>query len=84
MWMPIHRAPSERGFLSFVVEAGKAKERILKLGMRTADGLVEVKSGVAAGEQIVVRGAEALSDGASVRTAAPKPAASTTAPTASA
>jgi membrane fusion protein, multidrug efflux system len=31
--------PSERGFLAFVVENGKASERILILGMRTADGL---------------------------------------------
>ena len=30
--------PSEKGFLAFVVENGKAVERILTLGMRTADG----------------------------------------------
>jgi RND family efflux transporter MFP subunit len=59
--------PSERGFLSFVVEDGKAKERILKLGMRTAEGLVEVKSGVRPGEMLVVRGAEALKDGTLVK-----------------
>ena len=59
--------PSERGFLSFVVEDSKAKERILKLGMRTAEGLVEVKSGVRPGEMLVVRGAEALKDGSLVK-----------------
>jgi membrane fusion protein, multidrug efflux system len=64
--------PSERGFLSFVVEDGKARERILKLGMRTAEGLVEVKSGVSAGEMLVVRGAEALKDGAAVKVSAPR------------
>jgi RND family efflux transporter MFP subunit len=59
--------PSERGFLAFVVEDGVAKERILELGMRTADGLVEVKNGLRVGEQLVVRGAEALRDGAPVQ-----------------
>jgi multidrug efflux system membrane fusion protein len=63
--------PSDRGFLSYVVMDGKAQERVLKLGMRTADGLVEVKSGVAAGEMVVVRGAEALTDGATVKVGAP-------------
>ncbi|MBZ0233901.1 MAG: efflux RND transporter periplasmic adaptor subunit [Deltaproteobacteria bacterium] len=63
--------PSERGFLAFVVEGEVAKERILELGMRTADGLVEVKRGLAVGDQLVVRGAEALRDGAPVRMATP-------------
>jgi RND family efflux transporter MFP subunit len=59
--------PSERGFLAFVVEAGVARERVLKLGMRTADGRVEVRAGLRPGETLVVRGAEALRDGATVR-----------------
>lgn len=59
--------PSERGFLAFVVEGGKARERVLELGLRTVDGLVEVKSGLAPAESLVVRGAEALRDGAAVR-----------------
>jgi RND family efflux transporter MFP subunit len=63
--------PSARGFLAYVVEEGAARERVLTLGMRTADGLVEVRSGLAAGEQLVVRGAEALRDGAAVKIAAP-------------
>ncbi len=63
--------PSERGFLAFVVEDGVAKERILTLGLRTADGLVEVRSGLRPGEQLVVRGAEALRDGAAVKVASP-------------
>lgn len=66
--------PSERGFLAFVVQDGKARERVVELGLRTADGRVEVREGVKAGEQIVVRGAEALKEGASVRIAeSPKP-----------
>lgn len=61
--------PSEKGFLAYVVEDGKAVERILTPGMRTADGSVEVLSGLKAGDLLVVRGAEALSDGVSVRVA---------------
>jgi multidrug efflux system membrane fusion protein len=59
--------PSERGFLAFVVEEGKAVERVLTLGMRTADGRVEVRQGLSAGEILVIRGAEALRSGVSVR-----------------
>ena len=58
--------PTERGFVAFTVEDGVARERILTLGLRTADGSVEVKSGVRPGELVVVRGAEALRDGAQV------------------
>jgi len=59
--------PSEKGFLAFTVADGVATERVLTLGMRTADGQVEVKQGLAAGEQLVIRGAEALKDGAKVK-----------------
>ncbi len=59
--------PSERGFLAYVVEDNKAVERVLMLGMRTADGYVEVLSGLSPGESVVIRGAEALRDGAPVR-----------------
>ena len=59
--------PSERGFLAYVVEGDVARERELSLGLRTADGRVEVRSGVKAGEQLVVRGGEALRDGARVK-----------------
>ena len=59
--------PSERGFLAFVVENGVAKQRVLTLGMRTADGQVEVRQGISPGEMLVIRGSEALRDGAKVR-----------------
>jgi multidrug efflux system membrane fusion protein len=61
--------PSERGFLAFVVEDGVARERVVTLGLRTADGKVEVKSGLQVGERLVIRGAEALRDGAPVKEA---------------
>jgi multidrug efflux system membrane fusion protein len=63
--------PSERGFLAYAVEGDKAVERILTLGMRSPDGRVEVLSGLKAGESLVVRGAEALSNGVTVRVVAP-------------
>jgi len=59
--------PSEKGFLAYTVDNGVATQRVLTLGMRTADGQVEVKDGLRAGEMLVVRGAEALRDGAKVK-----------------
>jgi multidrug efflux system membrane fusion protein len=59
--------PSEKGFLAYTIEDGVARQRILTLGMRTADGQVEVKDGLAPGETLVIRGAEALRDGAKVK-----------------
>lgn len=63
--------PSEKGFLAFVVEDGKARERVLTLGLRTTEGLVEVRAGLKAGEQLVIRGAEALRDGLPVKVSGP-------------
>ena len=59
--------PSEKGFLAYTVDDGVATQRILTLGMRTADGQVEVKDGLRAGEMLVIRGAEALRDGSKVK-----------------
>jgi RND family efflux transporter MFP subunit len=59
--------PSEKGFLAYTIEDGVARQRILTLGMRTADGQVEVKDGLAPGETLVIRGAEALREGARVK-----------------
>ncbi|MEO8195649.1 MAG: efflux RND transporter periplasmic adaptor subunit [Thermoanaerobaculia bacterium] len=58
--------PSEHGFLAFIVEGDVARERVLELGLRTAEGDVEVRQGLAVGDLLVVRGAEALRDGAKV------------------
>lgn len=59
--------PSERGFLSFVVENGQAVERLVTLGMRTTDGRVEVRQGLKAGETLVIRGGDALRSGVPVK-----------------
>jgi multidrug efflux system membrane fusion protein len=63
--------PSERGFIAFVVEDGVAKERVLTIGLRTIDGQAEVLSGLKTGENIVVRGGEALQTGFPVRVVPP-------------
>lgn len=63
--------PSERGFIAYVVRNLVASERVLTIGMRTADGQLEVLSGLEPGDTLVVRGGEALRDGAPVRIIAP-------------
>ena len=50
----------------WVVQDGKATRRQVELGVRTP-GLVEVRSGVEAGEQVVVGGQERLAEGAPVQ-----------------
>lgn len=65
--------PSERGFLAFVVDGAVAHERIVELGLRTPDGSVEVVKGLAAGDSLVIRGGEALKEGAKVRISGAKP-----------
>lgn len=67
--------PSERGFIAFAVEQDLAQERIVTLGMRTAEGQVEVLSGLKPGEMLVIRGGEALRSGVPVKVtkAAEKP-----------
>jgi multidrug efflux system membrane fusion protein len=65
--------PSEKGLLAFVVDGDVARERIVKLGMRTADGKVEVVDGLKPGDRLVVRGGEALRDGSAVAVAGAVP-----------
>jgi multidrug efflux system membrane fusion protein len=55
--------PTEKGFVAFVVEDGKAAQRLLTLGLHTREGGVEVLSGLAPGERIVVHGAQSLQPG---------------------
>jgi multidrug efflux system membrane fusion protein len=71
---------SEQGFVAYVVENGKARQRPIQVGLRTGDGAVEILSGLRAGETVVVEGSDRLADGvevqaltAPVRTAAEGP-----------
>src|SRR5262249_37170777 len=65
---------SERGFVTYVVDGDRARQRAVKIGLRTGTGIVEILSGVAAGDTVVVEGSDRLSDGIAVqpvRAAAP-------------
>jgi len=57
---------TDHGYVAYVVDGDVAKEHPLTLGMSTRDGWVEVRAGLKAGDLLVVRGAEALSNGAKV------------------
>ncbi len=59
------RAESGTSYV-FVVKDGRAEKRIVQLGQADAD-LVEIKSGVAAGEQVATSNVELLNDGAPVK-----------------
>ena len=65
---------SEKGFVAYVVEGDTARQRPLKLGLRTADGQVEVLSGLSAGQTVVVEGSDRLADGVKVQDASAAPA----------
>ncbi|HQR44802.1 MAG TPA: efflux RND transporter periplasmic adaptor subunit [Thermoanaerobaculia bacterium] len=57
---------SERGFVVYAVEGGRATARPVKIGLRTGDGSVEILSGLAAGETIVTEGSDRLTEGMAV------------------
>ncbi len=59
------------GFTVYVVIDGKAERRSVETGLRTVDGRIEIRSGLAEGETLVIRGAEALTPGVEVRVVAP-------------
>lgn len=50
----------------FVIKEGRAEQRLVQLGQSESD-LVEVKSGVAAGEQVATSNIDQMSDGMAVR-----------------
>jgi RND family efflux transporter MFP subunit len=54
---------SEQGFVTYVVEGGNAHVRPIQLGLRTGTGLVEILSGLKAGEAVVTEGSDRLDDG---------------------
>jgi multidrug efflux system membrane fusion protein len=58
--------PTERGFVAYVLDGVKAKERLLKLGVRTLDDRVEILDGLNEGESLVIRGGSVLQDGRDV------------------
>lgn len=58
--------PTERGFVAYVLDGPVVRERVLTLGLNTADGWVEVRTGLSPGDRLVLRGTEPLSEGARV------------------
>ena len=61
-------SPTEQGNVVYIVDDKNiAHAKVVQLGMRTPDGGVELRSGVNAGEVMVIRGIEPLSDGAPVK-----------------
>jgi multidrug efflux system membrane fusion protein len=67
---------SEKGFVAYVVEDGKARLRPIQIGLRTGTGLVEIVSGVKQGDVVVVEGSDRLTDGLAVQVAGALPAGS--------
>ena len=75
---------SEKGFVTYVVQQDKAQIRPVAIGLRTGTGVVEILSGVEAGELVVTEGSDRLADGVPVQVApgaaAPAPSAKGEAP----
>jgi multidrug efflux system membrane fusion protein len=71
---------SEKGFVTYVVQDGKARLHQIQIGLRTGTGLVEVVSGVKAGDVVVVEGSDRLGDGMPVQPVASSGAAAQGAP----
>jgi multidrug efflux system membrane fusion protein len=57
---------SDRGFVAFVIQDGKAQVRQVELGPRTGGGLVEILSGLNPGETIVFQGSDRITNGTAV------------------
>ncbi len=61
-------SPTELGNVVFTVDAKNiAHQKLVQLGMHTADGGIEVTQGLNVGDLLVVRGVEPLSEGAPVK-----------------
>jgi RND family efflux transporter MFP subunit len=58
---------TDHGYVVYTAEGDVVTEVPVTLGMNSKDGWVEIRSGLAGGEWLVVRGAEALTTGARVR-----------------
>jgi len=57
---------SEQGFVTYVVQQGKAQLRPIQIGLRTGTGVVEILSGLKEGETVVTEGSDRLADGVPV------------------
>lgn len=57
---------TETGFVAYVVQKEKAVLRKVEIGLRTGDGSVEILSGLAAGDVVIVEGSDRLADGVPV------------------
>ena len=65
--VPLRAVRAETGTnYVFVIKDGRAEKRIVQLGQAEAD-LVEIKTGVAAGEQVATGNVELLNDGSPVK-----------------
>jgi multidrug efflux pump subunit AcrA (membrane-fusion protein) len=53
------------GTVVYVIEEGRAVQRVVETGLQR-DGVVEILSGLKAGERVAVDGAGFLTDGAAV------------------
>lgn len=60
---------SDKGFVTYVVQQDKAQLRPVAIGLRTGTGIVEILSGVKAGEVVVTEGSDRLADGVAVQIA---------------
>jgi RND family efflux transporter MFP subunit len=61
---------SEQGFVTYVVEKGRAHLRPIEIGLRTGKGSVEILSGVKPQETVVIEGSDRLADGLEVKAVA--------------
>jgi multidrug efflux system membrane fusion protein len=66
---------SERGFVTYVVEGGKARLREIEIGLRTGTGVVEILSGVKPQDVVVIEGSDRLADGLEVQAVEASPSA---------
>jgi membrane fusion protein (multidrug efflux system)/multidrug efflux system membrane fusion protein len=64
---------SERGFVIYGVENGRARLHPVQIGLRTTEGRVEILSGLKAGETVVIEGSDRLTEGIPVQAAAESP-----------
>ncbi len=66
---------TEKGFVVYSVDQGKARLRQVQIGLRTEDGVVEILSGLSGGETVVTEGSDGLVDGVAVQdvTSGPSP-----------